>query len=193
MSKQPIVVRNGQSGTLSVMGTQVRLLCEADKTDNKWSLMDCVMPKHTGPPPHQHPWDEAYFVVSGQVRFTLHGREVLAGTGDFVYAPANPPHGFQGASEDAGPRPVLRCPRCRGRFLPRCRARSAADAAGPAESPGDRRAPPHPLPPAAAMTGLAATLQRRRPGTPTNSPTRSSSACTSPPRRGPGPCQIRIL
>jgi len=100
MSKQPFVVRNGQAETLSVMGTQVHLLCEADKTDNKWSLMDCVMPKDAGPPPHQHPWDEAYFVLSGQVRFSLDGREVLAGSGDFLYAPANTPHGLQGASDE---------------------------------------------------------------------------------------------
>src|SRR5438045_4965287 len=99
MSKQPMVVRKGEAETLSVMGAQVRLLCQAEKTDKQWSLMDCVMPKDVGPPPHQHPWDEAYFIISGQARFTLDGREVLANQGDFLHAPAGTVHGFQDASE----------------------------------------------------------------------------------------------
>jgi quercetin dioxygenase-like cupin family protein len=99
MSKQAMVVRRGQAETLHVMGAEVRFLCEADKTDKAWSLMEVVLPKQSGPPPHHHPWDEAYYVIEGVVRFSLDGEEKLVKAGDFVFAPGGKPHGFQGASE----------------------------------------------------------------------------------------------
>lgn len=99
MSKQTLFVRRGEAETLHVMGAEVRFLCEADKTDRAWSLMEVVLPRLSGPPPHHHPWDEAYYVVEGEVSFSLDGTEKLFRAGDFIYAPGGKLHGFQGASE----------------------------------------------------------------------------------------------
>src|SRR3954468_21397881 len=72
---------------LHVLGTQVRFLCEAQDTGNAWSLMEVTLPLGAGPPPHKHAWDEAYFVMGGEVEFTL-GKEVFtAKGGDFIYTP----------------------------------------------------------------------------------------------------------
>jgi quercetin dioxygenase-like cupin family protein len=57
------------------------------------------MEKRAGPPLHEHAWDEAYYVVEGQVRFTLGDRALDVQAGDFLYAPGGVPHGFQGASD----------------------------------------------------------------------------------------------
>jgi len=84
-----------------VMGAQVRFLCTGDKTDKAWSLMEGEIPEHAGPPPHDHPWDEAYYILEGEVRFLIDGQERLVRAGDFVYAPAGTLHGFQGASANA--------------------------------------------------------------------------------------------
>jgi quercetin dioxygenase-like cupin family protein len=94
-----VVVKRGEAEALNVMGAGVRFLCGADKTEKSWSLMEVELPKRAGPPPHDHPWDEAYYVVQGEVRFTLAGREQVFRPGDFVYAPAGTVHGFQGESE----------------------------------------------------------------------------------------------
>lgn len=99
MSKQMAVVKRGQAEELRVMGAGVRFLCAADQTDKAWSLMEVELPERAGPPPHDHPWDEAYYVVEGEVRFSLAGREQLVKAGDFVYAPGGTLHGFQGASQ----------------------------------------------------------------------------------------------
>lgn len=99
MSKQMVVVKRGEGEALRVMGADVRFLCAADKTDKAWSLMEVVLPKHSGPPPHDHPWDEAYYVVEGEVRFFLGGQERLVKAGDFIYAPGGTLHGFHGDSE----------------------------------------------------------------------------------------------
>ncbi len=101
MKKQGVWLQRGDGESMSVMGAQVRFLCTADKTDRAWSLMEVVVPKGYGPPAHRHPWDEAYYVVEGAVRFAIAGEERIARAGDFIYAPGDTPHGFQGSSEQA--------------------------------------------------------------------------------------------
>jgi len=98
MAKQAMVMRRGEAEELRVMGAAVRFLCGADKTDRSWSLMEVEVPERAGPPPHDHPWDEAYYVVAGEVRFQLDGREQVFSAGDFIFAPGGTVHGFQGAS-----------------------------------------------------------------------------------------------
>ena len=98
MAKQLVVMKQGEGERLAVMGAEVKFLCAADRTDRAWSLMEVVLPADAGPPPHHHPWDEAYYVVEGEVLFSLDGREQLVRGGDFLYAPGGTVHGFKGAS-----------------------------------------------------------------------------------------------
>ena len=48
----------------------------------------------TGPPLHTHPYEETFFVIEGDVLFTVDGEEIEAGDGDIVVVPANTPHKF---------------------------------------------------------------------------------------------------
>jgi quercetin dioxygenase-like cupin family protein len=98
MSKEIVITNRDEAQVLGVMGAAVRFLCGADKTAHAWSLMEVELPERAGPPPHEHPWDEAYYVVEGEVRFFIAGGERLVRKGDFVYAPAGTVHGFQGGS-----------------------------------------------------------------------------------------------
>jgi quercetin dioxygenase-like cupin family protein len=101
MAKKAMVVRKGDSEMLAVMGAQVTFLCGAAKTEKSWSLMECTVPKDSGPPPHDHPWDEAYYIVAGEVRFTVGDQTVLVGPGDFLYAPGGTVHAFQGVADSS--------------------------------------------------------------------------------------------
>ena len=100
MSKQASVVKHGRAEELRVMGAAVRFFCGAQSTGKAWSLMEVEVPERTGPPPHEHPWDEAYYVVAGEMRFHIDGREQLVSAGDFIFAPGGTVHGFQGASKE---------------------------------------------------------------------------------------------
>lgn len=100
MGKQQVMVRQGEAESLRVMGADVRFLCTSERTDKAWSLMEVGIPRDAGPPPHTHPWDEAYYVVAGEIRFLIDGREQLVRAGDFIYAPGGTPHGFSGASDE---------------------------------------------------------------------------------------------
>ncbi len=99
MSTPVLIHQRGEVSPLHVMGTEIRFLCEGERTGRAWSLLECVVPRDAGPPPHHHAWDEAYYVVEGDVRFVIDGREVVVGAGGFVHMPASTVHGFRGASE----------------------------------------------------------------------------------------------
>ena len=98
-TKHPIFLEHGEGEVLSAMGAQVRFLVSGDRTGRAWSLTECEAPKDQGPPPHTHPWDEAYYILEGAVRFTVDGRDTVANAGDFLFVPSGTVHGFQGASD----------------------------------------------------------------------------------------------
>jgi quercetin dioxygenase-like cupin family protein len=101
MSEEPLVVKAGQGERLSVIGGEIRFLCRAEDTGKAWSLMETVIPQGMGPGPHHHPWDEAYYVLAGELDFHVDGRTERVRAGDFVYAPGGTVHAFSGASEEA--------------------------------------------------------------------------------------------
>ncbi len=99
-STQAFVTSRASGESLTVMGADVTFLCPADRTAKAWSLMEVMLPLHAGPPPHHHPWDEAYYVIEGEVQFSINGQERRVGPGEFVYAPGGTVHGFVGSSEN---------------------------------------------------------------------------------------------
>jgi quercetin dioxygenase-like cupin family protein len=100
MEKQALMMKSGTAKALSVLGTQVRFLCESESTGKAFSLMEVVLPLAAGPPVHDHDWDEAYYVTKGEVEFTIGLEKVSIQEGDFIYAPAGTLHGFQGMSAE---------------------------------------------------------------------------------------------
>jgi quercetin dioxygenase-like cupin family protein len=92
------IVRAGEREPLNVLGMPLRFLCDSRETGERWSLFDEEIPFGMGPPPHRHDWDEAYYVLEGEVAFEIDGQPVVIRTGDFARLPANTIHGFKGAS-----------------------------------------------------------------------------------------------
>jgi len=99
MTNPVSIVRQGEGEILNVLGVAVRFLCRAEDTGKAWSLMENVIPENSGPPPHHHPWDEAYFVIAGEVEFQIGERRERVRAGDFVYAPGGTVHAFHGVSK----------------------------------------------------------------------------------------------
>lgn len=117
MQLQSIVVRSPDVQPLHVLGTQVRFLCEAHSTNNAWSLMELVVPQNSGPPPHHHDWDEAYYITEGALEFTVGQQQFTATAGDFAYTPAGVVHGFRGASALPARMLILDVPAHAGAFF----------------------------------------------------------------------------
>jgi quercetin dioxygenase-like cupin family protein len=92
-------VRSGERKPLNVLGMPLTMLCEASETKGNWSLFEEEVPLGMGPPAHRHDWDEAYYILEGQVDFVIDGEKVTSHRGDFNYLPRGTIHGFKGASE----------------------------------------------------------------------------------------------
>lgn len=112
-----MLIRKGQATSLDVLGTRVQFLCESESTAGAWSLMETQLPKGSGPPPHQHDWDEAYYVLAGEVVFTLGSETLAVSAGDFVYSPRNVVHGFKGVSEEPARLLIFDAPSHAGSFF----------------------------------------------------------------------------
>jgi len=93
-----VTVRAGEREALSILGMPLRILCESRETNGAWSLFEEEVPLGMGPPPHHHDWDEAYYILDGEIDFHIDGEAVKSRPGDFNYLPRNTVHGFKGAS-----------------------------------------------------------------------------------------------
>ena len=98
-------VRAGERDALNILGMPLRMLCEAHETRGAWSLFEEEVPLGMGPAAHRHDWDEAYYILKGEVDFEIDGTLVRSRSGDFNYLPRNTVHSFKGAS--ASPARVL--------------------------------------------------------------------------------------
>ena len=92
------IVKAGERAPLNVLGMPLTTLCEASETGGSWSLFEEEVPLGMGPPPHRHDWDEAYYILDGEVDFEVDGKPVRSARGDFNYLPRNTVHGFKGDS-----------------------------------------------------------------------------------------------
>lgn len=99
------IVKAGERAPLNILGMPLTMLCESNETGGAWSLFEEEVPLGMGPPPHRHDWDEAYYILDGEIDFEVDGKPVKSSKGDFNYLPRNTVHGFKGAS--AAPARVL--------------------------------------------------------------------------------------
>jgi quercetin dioxygenase-like cupin family protein len=78
-----------------VVGEEITALAVGSQTGS-YEIFRQDGPEGSGPPPHFHPWDEAFFVVDGCVTIGLDGMDdVQATAGCFVHVPAGTTHFFR--------------------------------------------------------------------------------------------------
>jgi mannose-6-phosphate isomerase-like protein (cupin superfamily) len=77
------IVRAGDRAPINILGMPLTMLCEASETGGSWSLFEELVPPGMGPPPHRHDWDEAYYILDGEIDFQIDGEPVRSGRGDF--------------------------------------------------------------------------------------------------------------
>ena len=57
----------------------------------------------TGPagagPPHRHPWEEIYVVLSGQLEVTVDGSAQIVGPGGAAHVPSNTVHSYRNVTD----------------------------------------------------------------------------------------------
>jgi quercetin dioxygenase-like cupin family protein len=94
MSTGPIVVTPDERPTaLDLIGEDITVLASGAQTGSYEVFLQTGA--GSGPPPHHHPWDEAFYVVRGDVTFGADGQESTVGPGSFVHIPAGTTHWFR--------------------------------------------------------------------------------------------------
>ena len=62
-------------------------------------IFDTRGPAAAGPPPHMHPWEEVYVVLSGELEVTVDGQSSTLGAGGVAHVPANVKHAYRNLTE----------------------------------------------------------------------------------------------
>jgi quercetin dioxygenase-like cupin family protein len=89
------------------LGTNV--LLRSEETAGQVSVTEIVVPPHTaGPPLHTHDFDEAFYLLEGELIFQVEDALVTRGPGEVSFAPRNVPHAVANHS-DAPARYLLTC------------------------------------------------------------------------------------
>jgi quercetin dioxygenase-like cupin family protein len=95
MSPAPMVVApEDRPRSLNVVGEQLTVLASGEQTGS-FEIFFQSGPEGCGPPPHSHPWDEAFYVLRGEIHFLVDGTQRTAGAGTTVFVPAGTLHCFQ--------------------------------------------------------------------------------------------------
>jgi quercetin dioxygenase-like cupin family protein len=85
------------------------VLLRSEESGGEVSVIDSTVPAgFPGPPLHMHDFDEAFYVVEGELTFQVEDALVTKGAGELAFAPRNFPHTFANRS-GAPARHVLVC------------------------------------------------------------------------------------
>ena len=86
------------SDNLFVLGETLRPLL-TNEMGSSIEIFDTSGPAESGPPPHRHPWEEAYVVLSGELEVTVDGTSHILGPGGVAHVPAGAVHGYRNVTE----------------------------------------------------------------------------------------------
>ena len=82
--------------------TYPRVLVRSEQSGGRVGVIESVMPAGAaGPYLHAHDFDEAFYVLEGELTFQVDGELTAVGAGGVAFAAANEPHTFanQGAQD----------------------------------------------------------------------------------------------
>jgi quercetin dioxygenase-like cupin family protein len=82
------------------MRPQVDILLDADRSHDVVGIVELsVPPGWDGPPLHHHDFDEAFYVLDGELTFQLGDQLRAAGAGELIFAPRRAIHTLANLSE----------------------------------------------------------------------------------------------
>ena len=93
----------------SVPNLTTNVLLRSEETGGHVSVTDIVVPpRNAGPPLHTHDFDEAFYMLEGELIFQVEEALATKGVGELSYAPRNAAHTLANHS-DAPARYLLIC------------------------------------------------------------------------------------
>ncbi len=100
MIKDPIIADSTTIAPRQVLAERITILADHSQTGSyEVTLHDG--PEGAGPVPHFHPWDEAFYVIEGEVDFHCGGTSKKLTAGGFIHVPGGTVHAFRYVSPTA--------------------------------------------------------------------------------------------
>jgi quercetin dioxygenase-like cupin family protein len=100
MSNPPTIRKPNEGRTIAVVGDVYRFLATGDETNGMYAMWEAIVPPGGGPPPHIHSREEeAFYILEGEITFTVNGEKVVALAGMFANMPIGTPHSFKNESD----------------------------------------------------------------------------------------------
>jgi quercetin dioxygenase-like cupin family protein len=94
MSTPLVVEKDAAPKPLNVVGEEITVLASGAQTGS-YEIFHQAGPEGSGPPPHSHPWDEAFYVIRGEIAFGVGEKALVARAGTLVHLPAGTTHWFR--------------------------------------------------------------------------------------------------
>ena len=101
MSSLPhfLVNKPGEGRSIAVVGDVYRFLATGEDTNGKYALWEAIVPPGGGPPPHVHSREEeGFYILEGEISFTIGDKRLVASAGMFANMPVGTPHSFKNES-----------------------------------------------------------------------------------------------
>ena len=93
----------GEGQRIHVLGAEITVRISAADTGGAFTVFEGLTQPLQGPPLHRHSEiEEWWYIVEGEFRFEIDGRELPARAGDIVFAPRGSRHTFQNMGTTSG-------------------------------------------------------------------------------------------
>lgn len=97
--RHTVIKKPGEGRTVAVVGDVYRFVATGGETDGKYALWEALVPPGGGPPPHVHSREEeGFYILEGEITFTINGERVVATAGMFANMPIGSTHSFKNES-----------------------------------------------------------------------------------------------
>jgi len=96
----PTIRKSSEGRTVAIVGDVYRFLATGAETNGTYALFEAIVPPGGGPPPHVHSREEeGFYVLEGEITFTVNGERIVATAGTFANMPIGTPHSFKNESD----------------------------------------------------------------------------------------------
>jgi quercetin dioxygenase-like cupin family protein len=99
VTSRAVIRKPGEGRTIAVVGDVYRFLATGEDTNDKYALFEAFVSPGGGPPPHVHSREEeGFYVLEGEITFTIGEQRLVASAGMFANMPVGTPHSFKNES-----------------------------------------------------------------------------------------------
>ncbi len=96
MNHPPTLRKPKEGRTVAVVGDVYRFLATGEETDGKYAMWEALVPPGGGPPPHIHSREEeSFYILEGEITFTVGEEKIVATEGMFANMPVGSLHSFR--------------------------------------------------------------------------------------------------